>query len=149
MRTLSPSVAPLDILPLLLVPTDDVPSLVPTTAAPSHHPLFLCVRLNNHMSALRPPLRAAGHAIMEFFPELKKLLGPSLRKNKRGERVSEEKTSSVSAAAYPGPGRHLLCLLSSVILLQRPTTLELKRILSRGASEEKEEEEEGKLCSST
>ena len=65
---------PLDILPLLLVPTDDVPSLVPTTAVPSSPPL-LCVRLNNHMSALRPPLRAAGHAIMEFFSELKKLLG--------------------------------------------------------------------------
>ena len=72
---------PLDILPLLHVPTDDVPSLflsaVPCRLLPlpCHLLLFLCVRLNNHMSALRPPLRAAGHAIMEFFPELKKLLG--------------------------------------------------------------------------
>ena len=77
---------------------------------------------------------------MEFFPELRKLLGRRLERTK--EASEREKTSSLSSAR----GRHLLCLLSSVILLQRPTTLELKRILSRGALEE---EEEGKLCLST
>ena len=77
---------------------------------------------------------------MEFFPELRKLLGRRLERTK--EASEREKTSSLSSAR----GRHLLCLLSSVILLQRPTTLELKRILSSSALEE---EEEGKLCLST
>ena len=78
---------------------------------------------------------------MEFFPELKKLLGHRLERTKEASRRAK-KTPSLSAAR----GRHLLCLLSSVILLQRPTTLELKRILSRGSLEEKEV---GKLRLST